>query len=196
MYVRCSRTKGDFCYHKRQNVSANGFARASCRAICHFHVRCTPDTIMFIASSAAYLKQNFTAVTSIRFYSLLYYNPFTRILIVRFILDTKQRNFFPSTTVLPTVIYESSRNWQNIIAKHLVLNDVEPRSAGVVLCQNDTFIRYSISKKLRYLRDDTVRCSIDPGNVIINWWACLMTSWHMGNLQARLQLVADVWNFL
>lgn len=94
MYVRCSHTKGDFCYHKRQNVSANGFARASCRTICHFHVRCTPDTIMFIASSAAYLKQNFTAVTSIRLYSLLYYNPFTRILIVRFIVDTKQRNFF------------------------------------------------------------------------------------------------------
>lgn len=104
--------------------------------------------------------------------------------------------FSPSTTVLPIVIYASSRNWQNIIAKHLVLNDVEPRSAGVVLCQNDTFIRCSISKKLRYLRDDTIRCSIDPGNVIVNWWACLMTSWHMGNLQARLHLVADIWNFL
>lgn len=37
----------------------------------------------------------------------------------------------------------------------------------------------------RKSRISIMKHSINPVHVIVNWWACVMTSWHMGNLLAR-----------
>lgn len=44
--------------------------------------------------------------------------------------------------------------------------------------------KYFVSRIMmpRKSRIITMKHSINPVHVIVNWWACVMTSWHMGNL--------------